>query len=88
MIKACSVFLTQRTDAGVQVLVLNGKTANFGEASDAEDRDLSIFATAARSMMMKTGCLISPRTWEDPDGALEAYCREGFEHFVGHLHYL
>jgi len=60
MIKTCSVFLTQRTDVGSQVLVLSGRTADFGDAIDPSDRDLSIFATAARSLLMKTGCLVSP----------------------------
>ena len=69
----------------------------FGDDIDSNDRDLSIFNTAARSFMMKSGCLLSQRYTGCRDieilgKALDDYCTlqvaDRLDYFVDHISFL
>ena len=61
LIASCSVYAFRLSDQGIPLFLTREEDgreiANFGEVIDPQDRDLSIFATAARSFHTKTGCL-------------------------------
>ena len=92
LISSCSVYAFRLSDQGIPVFLTREEdgreTANFGEVIDPEDRDLSIFATAARSFHTKTGCLLSPLATGLKD-ILETFCKsDPFDFFVKNLPFL
>jgi hypothetical protein len=63
---------------------------DFGDEIDALDRDMSIFFTIARSLMQKSGCLMSQKleTKEEMNEVLTKYEQEHekIDFFVHNIH--
>ena len=59
-----------------------GTYLDFG--AEIDERDYTIFYTAARSMLEKSGCLLLEKMPEEPEKVLTDMSQQGFDYYVEH----